>query len=213
METKISIKIVGCGPGAPEFVTPAARNACAWADVAVGAPSVFELFMHCPDTRIEMKSDSKLVMNEVEKLPQGTKVVVLVTGDPGVFSLATSFINRFGAGSCEVIPGVSSVQVAFARLGLSWSGAKFISAHHQKPAANDLIDGSVDRIAILAGVNESFGWIAEIVHDFDEGWRAYAMQNLTLPEEKITDVSADELRAGGFSSKTIVLIVKKELLI
>lgn len=210
MEIKRKIKIVGCGPGAPEYVTPAARNACAWADVAVGAPSVFDLFISCPDSRIEMKSDSQSVLDEVSKLPPESKIVVLVTGDPGLFSLASTFINRFGAGSCEVIPGVSSVQVAFARLGLSWVGAKIISAHHLPPGDVAAEEG-IDRIAVLAGVKDSFEWIAGILESLGGEWVAYAMQDLTLPTEKITDVTADDLRGGDFSSRTIVLIVKREI--
>lgn len=212
MEIKRNIKIVGCGPGAPEYVTPAARNACAWADVVVGAPSVFDLFISCPERRIEMKSDTQAVLEEVAKLPPETKIAVLVTGDPGVFSLAASFINRFGAGSCEVIPGVSSVQVAFARLGLPWVGAKIISAHHLPPGDVVAEDG-VDRIAVLAGVKDSFEWIAAIMDNLGSDWKAYVMQDLTLPTEETSEVTAAELRRGGFSSKTIVLIVKRELLI
>lgn len=212
MATEERITLIGCGPGAREYVTPAARAACAAADVAVGSPGVFELLPECPERRIVMGNDVEAVLSEVEALPKDTRIAVLVTGDPGVFSLASAFVKRFGAERCEIIPGISSVQVAFGRLGVSWAGAKILSAHHRRPeTGGDLFRGA-DRVAILAGAAASFGWIADLMNELPDEWTVYACEDLTLDTEKVSRVAPGDLRRGGFSSRTVVLALRNELL-
>lgn len=212
MEKKKRITIVGCGPGAPSYVTPAARNACFGADVAVGYRSVFDLMDDAPDERIYMKTDVAAVLDEVAALSPDKSVAVLATGDPGVFSIAAAFIERFGADECEIIPGVSSVQVAFARLGLSWAGASIVSAHHRKPEDAESAFRNSDRVAILAGAAESSAWIAEALEKAGDGWSAFACEDLTLETEKISAATPGDLEKGGYSSRTIVVAIRKELL-
>ncbi|WP_455360987.1 precorrin-6y C5,15-methyltransferase (decarboxylating) subunit CbiE [Streptomyces sp. SYSU K21746] len=56
-------------------------------------------------------------------------VVVLASGDPGFFGIVRALAERFGADALDVRPGVASVAVAFARLGLPWDDAVVVSAH------------------------------------------------------------------------------------
>jgi precorrin-6B C5,15-methyltransferase / cobalt-precorrin-6B C5,C15-methyltransferase len=53
--------------------------------------------------------------------------VVFASGDPGFFGI-TRALRRAGL-RFEVLPAVSSIAVAFARLGLSWDDAVVVSAH------------------------------------------------------------------------------------
>ena len=58
------------------------------------------------------------------------KVVgVLVSGDPGFFSFLPRLKKEFPEEKIEVYPGISSLQFAFARAGLAWQEANFVSVH------------------------------------------------------------------------------------
>jgi len=59
------------------------------------------------------------VLDHIDMRAYRQRIAVLVTGDPGLFSLAKPVIERFGRTRCRVIPGVSSVQTAFARIGVT----------------------------------------------------------------------------------------------
>src|SRR5690606_13176560 len=59
-------------------------------------------------------------------------VGVLVSGDPGFDSLLNYLRRHLPPEDMEVIPGISSVQVAFARLGLPWQEAHLLSLHGRK---------------------------------------------------------------------------------
>ena len=58
-------------------------------------------------------------------------VVVLASGDPGFFGIVRALRARGIAPA--VIPAVSSVALAFARLGLDWDDALVVSAHGRDP--------------------------------------------------------------------------------
>ena len=114
--------IAGCGPGAVDYVTPVVLRAVERADVLVGASRLLDLFPSCRGEKIAVGADIEKVLNEIEAHRCNKRVVILVTGDPGLCSLARPVLSRFGPEACEVIPGISSVQVAFARIGLDWVG-------------------------------------------------------------------------------------------
>jgi precorrin-6Y C5,15-methyltransferase (decarboxylating) len=56
-------------------------------------------------------------------------VVVLASGDPGLFGVLRLLREQVPADRLEVLPAVSSVALAFARAGLPWDDAVIVSAH------------------------------------------------------------------------------------
>src|SRR5512133_3948498 len=128
-----SISIIGCGPGSVEYVTPLARKIAREADVLVGARRLLDLFPETKAQCIPVQSRIEAVLDQMEELLPEKRIVVLVTGDPGLLSLARPVIERFGRESCRVIAGVSSLQAAFAALGLDWYDALVIDAHGGLP--------------------------------------------------------------------------------
>jgi precorrin-6y C5,15-methyltransferase (decarboxylating) CbiE subunit len=190
-------------------VTPEARAAAAAADVLVGAARALALFPECPGRRIVMQGDSRAVLEAVAALDPGERVAVLVTGDPGIASLGTLALRRFDRDACRVVPGVSSAQVAFARLGLDWTGARILSAHSARPAGS--VRGE-SVVAVLAGAKESFGWIADLLESCGAGYAAFTCEDLTLASERVRRVDLAQLRRGAFSHRTVVVIAKEELI-
>ena len=127
------ITIAGCGPGASELVTPAARRAAAEADTLVGASRLLELFGDNRCEKISVGTDIEGVLRAIDERYRTRRVVVLVTGDPGLCSLALPVLKWFGRERCRVIPGISAVQAAFAAVGLDWLDARIIDAHGKVP--------------------------------------------------------------------------------
>jgi len=207
MEKRITI--IGCGPGSPECVTPEARAACAGADLLLGSSRALELFPECTGRRIVMQGDSHSRLEAVAALDPGLRVAVLVTGDPGIASLGSLAVRRFGRAACRVVPGISSAQVAFARLGLNWTGARILSAHHARPVA--AVAGE-NVVAVLAGGKDSCGWIADLLEECGAGYAAFVCEDLALPAESVRRVDPAQLRQGGFSHRTVVVIAKEELI-
>jgi cobalt-precorrin-7 (C5)-methyltransferase len=206
-----AIVIVGCGPGSPDYLTPLARQAVERAEVLIGASRLLDLFAEHPGERVVVGADMEEVLREIGAR-RHRKVAVLVTGDIGLCSLAQPVLRRFGREACELVPGVSSIQVAFARVGLDWLDARIIDAHGASPDIESGALAEEAKIAILGGKLESLRWVARVARMLGDGYRIYVCENLTLPEEKIRSVRPAELDGLDTSSRTVFLLIKETLL-
>lgn len=207
------LTIVGCGPGAPELVSDAARTAIQQAEVLVGSRRLFDLFDNPTAERVEVtaKIDEALEKTEVARAA-GRNVVVLVSGDPGVCSLADAVVRRFGRAACRIVPGISSVQVAFARLGHGWLDAKIVSAHGRQPTETAEELSKLPKIAVLGGGRDATAWAANLADALDGSHALFVCENLTLPGERIAEISPCQLRESEPASLVIFVWIKRSLL-
>jgi cobalt-precorrin-7 (C5)-methyltransferase len=210
MEMKnASLVIAGCGPGSPDYLTPAARIAIDKAEVLVGAGRLLELFPDHKGEKITVGADIEKVLNEIDS-QSGRRIVVLVTGDPGLCSLAAPILRRFGRSRCEVIPGVSSVQTAFAAIGMDWLDARIIDAHGENPRLKPASLKKEGKIAVFAGRKDAIAWVVNLAKAIGKGRRIYLCENLTLGDERVRQVEPKDLEETEASSRTIVLMIKEE---
>ncbi len=208
-----TIVIVGCGPGSVDYITPAACKVVENADVLAGAQRLLDLFPKSDAMKIAMKSDVESLLDELEiQYQKGKKICVIVTGDPGLCSLAAPVRRRFGQKQCRNIAGVSSVQAAFAAIGLDWMNAWIIDAHGGLPKIEHQKIRGNDKIAILLGSEKSFEWAADFIVKYRKDLRLYLCSNLTLENEAVIELSSAQLSAANVPSKSILLIIKEELL-
>ena len=206
-----SIIIAGCGPGSPAYLTPRARAAIRKAEVLVGAKRLLDLFPRHPARKIAVTADIGKLMAAIDRIRKSKRIVVLVTGDPGLCSLARPIVNHFGRGNCEIIPGVSSIQFAFARIGLDWQGVRIVDAHGADPGVPPEALMEEDRIAVLAGRKEAVRWIAKLAEGLGRGRRIVVCEDLSLKTEKVREVEPAELATLRISPQSVVLIVKEAL--
>lgn len=205
----VKITIVGCGPGSPEYLTGAAVRAVESAGVLIGAQRLLDLFPSSPALKIAGGGKVAETLDLIAEHAKTRQVAVLVSGDPGIFSLSKRVLARFGREACRIVPGISSVQVAFARVGLDWADARLISAHKEDPdaaTADALREES--KIAVFAGRAASLVWIAALLRGLGPGYRVFACENLTLADERVREISPEELPSMTLSSSAIVLIVR-----
>jgi precorrin-6y C5,15-methyltransferase (decarboxylating) CbiE subunit len=210
-KARVKITVCGCGPGAPEYLTPAVLQAVERAEVLAGAPRLLGLFPESKAERIIIGADTERALREIAG-HSGRRIVVLVTGDSGLCSFAQPVLKRFGRQACEVIPGISSVQVAFARLGLDWLDARIISTHRANPALNSQALAGCEKFAVLLGRNDSLAWAARLGAGLGGGYRIFVCENLTLKDERVRETTAARLPRLKVASLAVVLLVKKGLL-
>jgi precorrin-3B C17-methyltransferase len=121
------LAIAGLGPGAAELVTPEVTQALAQATDLIGyAPYVARvseragLTRHGSDNREELDRAGLALRLAAE----GKRVVVVSSGDPGVFAMAAAVFEAVDAGDASwrdldirVLPGISAMFAAAARIG------------------------------------------------------------------------------------------------
>ena len=117
--------VVGLGPGALDHLTPAAAAAIAAAEVVVGYRTYLELI---PELLVGKEVVSSGMMKEVERCREalrlaaaGRQVALVSSGDAGIYGMAGLALELQPTEApdiaVEVVPGVSAVQAAAARLG------------------------------------------------------------------------------------------------
>ncbi|MBS4021040.1 MAG: precorrin-6y C5,15-methyltransferase (decarboxylating) subunit CbiE [Dethiobacter sp.] len=137
------IVVAGAGPGGEEFILPVVWRKAAEADVLVGGERALAPFRGLGKETLAVTADLSLLVSQLHRLAKERKVVVLVSGDPGFYSLLSFLRRHFSAEELEVIPGISSLQAAFARLAEPWHAVALLSAHGRD--ANEILP------ALLAG--------------------------------------------------------------
>ncbi len=122
-----SLAIAGLGPGDPRLVTPEVAAALEQATDLVGyGPYVARvaarpgLAVHASDNREELDR----ARHALDLAAAGRQVVIVSSGDPGVFAMAAAVFEALEAGppawqalEIAVLPGVTAMLAAAARLG------------------------------------------------------------------------------------------------
>ena len=119
------LSVVGIGPGAAAHLTPAARDAILAASVVVGYKTYLDLI---PELLAGKEVVSSGMMKEVERCREalrlaadGQVVALVSSGDAGIYGMAGLVLElqpqQAPDVAVTVVPGVSAVQAAAARLG------------------------------------------------------------------------------------------------
>ncbi|MBO9472672.1 precorrin-3B C(17)-methyltransferase [Shimia sp. R10_1] len=121
------VQIVGIGPGDEALVTPQVQAALAEATDAVGYIPYVErvaanpnLTLHPSDNRVEIDRSR----HALEMASEGKRVVVVSSGDPGVFAMAAAVFEAVEHGEAawrdldiHVLPGITAMLAASAACG------------------------------------------------------------------------------------------------
>jgi cobalt-precorrin 5A hydrolase/precorrin-3B C17-methyltransferase len=123
------LAVIGLGPGAADLMVPAVKAELARANDVLGyetyvrmaGPFRADQVMHCTDNREEMQR----ARHAFELAAQGRSVVVVSSGDPGVFAMAAAVLEALHESSdpawhnvdLEMLPGVSASLATAAQAG------------------------------------------------------------------------------------------------
>jgi cobalt-precorrin-7 (C5)-methyltransferase len=206
------VMIVGCGPGAIECLTTEAIRAIDSADILVGAKRLLDLFPDKRSEKIGGAADIQAALDRIEKEHYNSRIAVLVTGDPGLCSLAQPVLKRFGRHKCQVIPGISSIQTAFARIGVDWYDAAIISLHGRQVGEYPKDPGKYDKVAVLMEGTNSLPEVVSIAVRMGENVQVFLCEDLTMDSERIRQVELPDLKSVTLSTRTIVLLIRGYIL-
>jgi len=124
------LSVIGLGPGAAEHMTPAVRRALDEAEDLLGYETYVKMaeplrddqVRHCSDNREELQR----ARHAFELAVSGRRVVVISSGDPGVFAMAAAVLEAlqeaeapadWHAVELQILPGVSAALATAAKAG------------------------------------------------------------------------------------------------
>lgn len=201
------VLVVGVGGEGPVGLPLVLQNRIAQADLLCGSERLLE---HWAGLRVEKMVIQANIPELVERLRRRgeARVVVLASGDPGFYGIAGTLLRYLPAEELEIVPHVTSLQLAFARAGIPWSDAIFTSAHARPLAEIVGWARRAPKLGILTDHKHTPALIAEVLLKAGiEDCRAIVAENLGLPDERLVDTRLSALPGMEFSPLNVLLLI------
>lgn len=219
--------VAGLGPGADALVTPEVQAALAEATDIVGyIPYVARvaprpgLRLHASDNRVELDR----ARHALDMAAAGHRVVVVSSGDPGVFAMASALfealegVPAYQTLDIRILPGITAMLAAAARIGapLGHDFCAINLSDNLKPFAvveHRLRHAAQGGFAMAfynprsASRPHQFARVLEILREEcgDDRLIAFA-RAVSTPEERITTVTLAEARPEMADMRTVVIV-------
>lgn len=192
------VYVVGVGPGDPEYLTLKGYKAIKDSRIIVGWKSVIDRFS-------QILNDKEVIVlnykNETEQLTKAIEmgktenVAILNHGDPSVSDW--QFVEKIRnlcadkGVKIEIISGVSSLNIALAKLGLDMNFVGFVTLHVRGDnyrMLNDVISIlKMNRVAIVIPEPYKDGpqRLAKFLYERNLNCRVIVFEKLTYDDEKV----------------------------
>ena len=219
-----SVAVVGLGPGDPDWMTPQSRRELAAATDLIGygpyldrVPTREGQRRH-PSDNTDEPARARLACSLAE---QGHTVVVVSSGDPGVFAMATAVLEeaeRWPDVEVRVIPAMTAAQAVASRVGapLGHDYAVISLSDRLKPwdviakrltaaAAADLV------LAIYNPASKTRTWQVGAMRDLllehrDPGTPVVIGRDVSGPREEVTVVRLADLDPADVDMRCLLIV-------
>lgn len=200
------IYCIGVGPGNPEYMTPLALNRLKKMTVVFGAPRLLDLV---PDGPLLLPVEGNISgsLDRIQEFIENSDVGVVVSGDPGFYSLSRALRRRFGRQNVLCLPGISSLQILASRLGRSWENVPCLSLHG-RDIETDPDYPSSDFVILLGKSSDVPEQLASLSRSALGSRSAWLGWDLGLKGEHIFSGYLSELARGGFQGNLALLWIE-----
>jgi precorrin-6Y C5,15-methyltransferase (decarboxylating) len=204
------IHIIGIGSDGLAGLTGRARELIGSAELLFGADHALKLVPDGGAQRIRIGPDLQEVVRVLEANLDRQRIVIVAGGDPLFYGIARYLCDRLGKERFEVVPHVSSMQLAFARIKESWEEAFLTNlATHPLEQVLDRIRVA-ETVGLFTSEEESPPEIARqlLVRGLDY-FRAYVCENLGGPDERVTQGELAEIAEMEFAPLNVMILKRK----
>lgn len=202
------VRLVGAGPGDPEFLTGKARKVLMESQLIAGAGRLVDSLGFAGKPVLREYRPEK-VLEFLDRHPEYEEIAVVFSGDPGFYSGAGGFRKalkdrpEFGV---ETVPGISSVSSFFAALGDSYENVCLASLHGRP---DDILAAAArqKRLFLLAGEADTLKKICGLL--LAAGLNQVRMtvgENLSLPSERLFSGTPEELKNTEISPLSVIYL-------
>lgn len=204
------IHIIGIMDDGPESLSRKALSIVDKAELLIGGKRHLAFFADHPAEKFVIKSNLAEAVDHIQKNLQ-KKIVVFASGDPLFYGIGKYLLSKLPPEEVEVVPAVTSLQMAFAKVKISWEDA-FLLSVHAKPM-EPLLDAVKihDKIGLLTGGENTPGKIAQFLLSHGvTGFSGYVCENLGGRDERIVQGTLEEIAQQAFAPLNVMILMKNE---
>lgn len=203
------VYVLGIGPGNKDYLLKKTEKIIGKMDVLIGGSRALETLAENKAEKIKITLPLVKIKNYILANYEKKKIAVLVSGDPGLYSLLNYLKREINLDILEVIPGISSLQLAASRIQISWNDMRITSLHGKD---------NKDELLVLLKKEAKVGFftdnkfppakIAEyLLKNKIKDKTICVFENLSYADENITVGSAEEIKKLSFSKLTVMIIL------
>lgn len=225
------IHIIGMGPGGLDYLTLGAVKKITESTILAGAERNLEIGrrlleqlspLNPIDKKKEIlyKGNLEEFIHQVEKASiegrvsaaeSGTGepiVAVLVSGDPGFFSLLDAF-HRMEV-EVLVTPGISSFQYLYSAVRKNYKNHRFVSAHGKELDISEALKGEAGLFVLTDRINSPGRLCRELTLSGFGNAECIIGENLSMVEERIHRGLVADFQDKEFSALSCFIVEKAE---
>ncbi len=201
------IRVIGVGPGHPDYLIPAALKSIRSADVLVGGERVLQPFAELGKEFFTVKNNLPAMVEFIQARRRQAHIAVLASGDPAFFGILEYLKRYFAKSELVVWPGLSSVQLACARVGVSWHDAVFFSVHGRAGGGLEDLVRTNAKVVVLTDPQNTPAVIAgELARAGIRQKRIYVCEHLSYEHERIGEYSITGVPADAGAAGCVLII-------
>lgn len=205
------VYVVGVGFEGKGSLSKEALGLIEKAEVLYGGKRLLRWFSEYEGLKIPIGSDIPGVVQEIQGRLGVRRQAVLASGDPLFFGIGETLIQALGKPSVEVLPGLSSLQIAFSRIKEGYSDAVFVSLHARGLRELFAHVPHAKKIGILTDSTNTPGCIAsEVLQRIGPLYTAYVLENLGGESERVVFGELEDIASQTFGPLNVMVLLKKE---
>lgn len=207
--------IIGAGMGDSDTLTAAGSRALRESDLVIGARRLLDLVPPDSGARCMALIGMDRIVEEVEAAAcrgEASAAAILMSGDVGFYSgarLLSSQLARIEGCSVELVPGVSSVQAFFAKLGMPWHDAHLVSAHGRACNAPGAVRTHAKTFFLTGGDTRVHDLCASLVEAGLGDVAVHAGENLGARGERIVSGPAHRVAQERFGDLAVMVALNE----
>ncbi|MEM7796692.1 MAG: precorrin-6y C5,15-methyltransferase (decarboxylating) subunit CbiE [Cyanobacteria bacterium P01_C01_bin.118] len=208
------LHVVGLGLNGLQSLSPNVLTCLEKAKIIAGSKAHLQTVAGYPARQLPLDGDIVAWLDQIADILQKQSVVVLASGDPLFYGLGRLLTERFDQQCLRFYPQVSSIQLAFNRLGIPWQSATIVSVHGRQPDhLEQALKQGKSPLAVLTDFVHTPGEIARLVRDIHPPvqYRMTVCSRLGAAEETIQSVSIKEAVDSSFPSPNVVVLEAQPL--
>ena len=204
------VHIIGLGSDGLAGLTGRARELLSAAELVIGSDHALSLVPEVKAERVRIGTDLQQLVQSIESNLGKKRMVVTASGDPLFYGVARYLCDRLGKERFEVLPHVSSMQLAFARVKESWEDAYLTNlATHTLESVLDRIRVA-ETVGVFTSEEEDPPTIArQLLARGLDYFRAYVCENLGAPNERVTQGELAEIADIEFAPLNVMILKRK----
>lgn len=199
--------VVGVGPGSPQLLTAEAAKIIREADCVAAAPR--NAVLAEGHGNILPLGDFAAAFERMSRELEKGSVAVLVSGDPGMYSLLPLIKKKLPAARLRVIPGISALQYLCCEAAESHERAAVLSGHGRPVSAACLLTAADrnEKTIFFCDNEKSPRWVCETLAKNETGNIEVTVgERLSYPDQRVSVGTPGQLSGRDFDPLSVVLI-------